>query len=110
MASNAPTPTRIAFTDLEDLVPSEGAHEYLGQQEALATLATRISILGWEGAPILIDGHTIIDGHHRVAAAKMAGCYVEAITVEDLDDYDPAIRETFRGGDLGDYIRDLYEA
>lgn len=65
----------------------------------------------WDFPPVLVvkdagDGALILDGHHRMAAARMLGLASIPAWVVRLPDYERILREQF-GGVFPDFVSDL---
>ena len=84
-------------------------HRSLQRQGDISSLAADMKANGWKGDPIAVFEHGvekfILDGHHRVAAARQAGinapyrkiseCDLPKFNYKDIDDVLRAASEAF---------------
>jgi hypothetical protein len=69
----------VEWTDPATLIPwHETDPAKVGQ------LAASMAAGGWQGAPVVVDGQTLLTGHHRTAAARHAGIFVPVVKGEDI--------------------------
>jgi hypothetical protein len=82
VSETAINPLDLEVTDCgpNELVPQHGITAPENVDRIVASMAAE----GWQGTPLVVDGLTLLTGHHRTAAAARTSIDVPCVQGEDL--------------------------
>jgi hypothetical protein len=75
-----PLGLEVACENPAELIPQHGITEPVN----VGRLAASMASAGWLGTPLVLDGGTLLTGHHRTAAAMRAGIDVPTVQGDAL--------------------------